>query len=211
MFIMAIIWRVMTFSKLTRLLWLCIFLVQLWKAKQVTITPWSILNTYTSGFNKNLKNLYIVFYSYKLQHKHDITSSCPYFIQTGQFCVKNMQITQFIPASGRSEKTTPPQDVKTYTSSKDWAIYMPKQRATGKQNAKRQLTSVPDLSLDSFSINLYTSGSKFHTDCGLGLQIKFVSRKPRQQIWLPNTGVTYENNYWKMYHNISYISLHFTT
>lgn len=134
MFIMAIIWRVMTFSKLTRLLWLCIFLVQLWKAKQVTITPWSILNTYTSGFNKNLKNLYIVFYSYKLQHKHDITSSCPYFIQTGQFCVKNMQITQFIPASGRSEKTTPPQDVKTYTSSKDWAIYMPKQRATGKQN-----------------------------------------------------------------------------
>ena len=44
------------------------------------------------------------------------------------------------------------------------------------------LTCVPDLCLDSFSINLYTSGSEFYSNGGLRLQIELVSCEPREEI-----------------------------
>ena len=56
---------------LTRLLWLCIFLVQLWKVKQVKSrsrqSTINIEHLYNSRFNK-IKKFAMIFWKHKMQH-----------------------------------------------------------------------------------------------------------------------------------------------
>lgn len=187
--------------KLTRLLWLCIVLAQLWnkvwKVKRINVTiSWSILNTCTKAVSTRSKKS-VHYTTCILPYKND-TALRPGFLQNDAlplFLGLNLaenQSYQWLP--GGAMKQLPLAPWKVTPVQKIDRTHKHKQTNNWYTKCQCRLTSVPDLGLDSFSINLYTSGSKFYTNCGLGLQIKFVSREPRQQIWFSNTRVAYENN-----------------
>jgi hypothetical protein len=44
------------------------------------------------------------------------------------------------------------------------------------------ITGIPNLSLDGLAVCVNTPGGEVHADCRLGLEVKLVSREPRQEI-----------------------------
>ena len=44
------------------------------------------------------------------------------------------------------------------------------------------ITGIPNLSLDGLAVCVNTPGGELHANCRLGLEVKLVSREPRQEI-----------------------------